>query len=268
MHLVLIDPDDQDSDIGLEQPLRRRKRLCMKDSGWRRVRRIEEPGLHFVGGLRGLALQVAPGGARTWVLRFSIAGKREDMALGGFPEITLAGAREKAREALAKADQGIDPSLDRQAARSALRASIAAAKTFAECITGYVDAKSAEWKNPKHRQQVTNILWWAGRRLGFCCCHWLDCSRLHGNSDGQGRTHIRMTEIRQFGLMAYRDRTEPGDNGPTASIKAKRCCGDFLLRTASEASTASCRARTGLIILWSLVQVQHALLSCRMNKCY
>ncbi|TAJ75097.1 MAG: DUF4102 domain-containing protein, partial [Gallionellaceae bacterium] len=122
------------------------------------VGRINEPGLHFVGGVSGLALQVAPGGARTWVLRFTIAGKRRDMGLGGFPDVTLAGAREKAREARAKADQGTDPIVHRQEARSALRASAAAAKTFAECVTDYVDAKSAEWKNPKHRQQWVNTL--------------------------------------------------------------------------------------------------------------
>jgi len=122
------------------------------------VGRLRAPGLHFVGGVRGLALQVAPGGARTWVLRFSIAGKRRDMGLGGFPEIALAGAREKAREARAKADQGIDPILHRQEARSALLASAAAAKTFAQCVTGFVDAKSAEWRNPKHRQQWINTL--------------------------------------------------------------------------------------------------------------
>lgn len=122
------------------------------------IKRLKAPGLHFVGGVAGLALQVAPGGARTWVLRFAIAGKRRDMGLGGFPDVTLAGAREKAREARAKADQGIDPILQRQEAKSALRASAAAAKTFSECTTAYVDAKSAEWKNDKHRQQWGNTL--------------------------------------------------------------------------------------------------------------
>jgi integrase len=122
------------------------------------VGRLKVPGLHFVGGVAGLALQVAPGGARTWVLRFSIAGKRRDMGLGGFPDVTLAGAREKAREARAKADQGVDPILQRQEARSALLATAAAAKTFSECTTAYVDAKSAEWRNAKHRQQWSNTL--------------------------------------------------------------------------------------------------------------
>jgi integrase len=122
------------------------------------VGRLKVPGLHFVGGVAGLALQVAPGGARTWVLRFAIAGKRRDMGLGGFPDVTLSGAREKAREARAKVDQGIDPILQRQEAKSALRASAAAAKTFSECTTAYVDAKSAEWRNAKHRQQWSNTL--------------------------------------------------------------------------------------------------------------
>ena len=31
--------------------------------------RLTTPGLHFVGGVAGLALQVLPSGGRTWVLR-------------------------------------------------------------------------------------------------------------------------------------------------------------------------------------------------------
>ncbi len=122
------------------------------------VSRLKAPGLHAVGGVAGLHLQVTESGARTWVLRFAIAGKRRDMGLGGFPDVTLAIAREKARDARAKLDDGIDPILQRQEAKSALRASAAAAKTFAQCVTGYVDAKSAEWKNAKHRQQWSNTL--------------------------------------------------------------------------------------------------------------
>ena len=38
------------------------------------VGRLAEPGLHFVGGVAGLAMQVQPSGARSWVLRFTVAG--------------------------------------------------------------------------------------------------------------------------------------------------------------------------------------------------
>lgn len=121
------------------------------------VSRLLAPGMHAVGGVAGLYLQVKPP-ARTWVLRATIGEKRRDMGLGGFPDVPLALAREKARDARLKIEQGIDPIVARQEARSALRATAAAARTFTQCATGYMDAKSAEWRNPKHRQQWANTL--------------------------------------------------------------------------------------------------------------
>jgi len=122
------------------------------------VSRIDKPGLHFVGGVAGLALQVLPSGARSWILRIQIAGRRRDMGLGGYPDVTVAGAREAAREARAKAKMGVDPIEDAKAARSALAASRTAAKTFRQCATAYVSAHKSSWKNAKHAQQWTNTL--------------------------------------------------------------------------------------------------------------
>jgi hypothetical protein len=51
------------------------------------VERLKTPGLHFVGGVSGLALQVTSPDARSWVLRVMVAGKRRDMGLGGYPKI-------------------------------------------------------------------------------------------------------------------------------------------------------------------------------------
>lgn len=56
-----------------------------KELGPLAVSRLRDPGLHFVGGVAGLALQVLPGGGRTWVLRATMGGKRRDMGLGGIP---------------------------------------------------------------------------------------------------------------------------------------------------------------------------------------
>jgi integrase len=122
------------------------------------VARLKAPGLHAVGGVAGLHLQVTDRGARTWVLRVTIGDRRRDMGLGGFPDVTLAAARDKARSAREKIEQGLDPIAERQLAKSAMLASAAAAKTFAECAIGFMDAKSAEWRNPKHRQQWANTL--------------------------------------------------------------------------------------------------------------
>jgi len=46
----------------------------------------------------GLYLRVAAAGSRSWVFRFQLAGKRRDMGLGSYPEISLAEARSRATE--------------------------------------------------------------------------------------------------------------------------------------------------------------------------
>lgn len=114
--------------------------------------------MHFVGGVAGLALQVLPSGGRSWVLRAMIGAKRRDMGLGGYPDVTLADARNAAREARAKVRAGIDPIEEARAARSFLKASQAAALTFKQCALLYIDAHEPGWKNPKHAQQWRNTL--------------------------------------------------------------------------------------------------------------
>lgn len=131
------------------------------------VSRLTTPGLHFVGGVPGLALQVLPSGGRTWVLRMVVGTKRRDMGLGGYPGVTLALAREAARVARGKVREGVDPIEEAKAVRSALRASQAAAMTFEQCAAAYIAANRAGWKNAKHAQQWTNTLTqWAYPKLG------------------------------------------------------------------------------------------------------
>ena len=55
-----------------------------KELGALAVGKIIVPGLHFVGSVQGLALQVTAGGARSWTRRVVIGGKRRDMGLGSF----------------------------------------------------------------------------------------------------------------------------------------------------------------------------------------
>jgi integrase len=122
------------------------------------VAKLDAPGLHFVGVVPGLALQVNPAGARSWTLRAVVGGKRRDMGLGNYPSVTLAMAHAKARDARELIRQGIDPIQRQQAAVSALRAATAEALTFKECAESYIRAHKDGWKNAKHRQQWANSL--------------------------------------------------------------------------------------------------------------
>lgn len=122
------------------------------------VQRLATPGLHFVGGVAGLGLQVLPSGGRSWVLRMTMGTRRRDMGLGGYPDVTLSDARTAAREARAKVREGVDPIEEARAALSALKATQLAALTFVQASEKYLAAKSSEWSNSKHRAQWESTL--------------------------------------------------------------------------------------------------------------
>ena len=117
------------------------------------VGRLNKPGMHAVGAVPGLHLQVTDTGASTWILRVLVGGRRREIGLGGYPAVTLAQAREKARMTREDIVKGIDPVEQRKAARSALFALHGARITFDECAQKFIESKAAEWRNPKHRAQ-------------------------------------------------------------------------------------------------------------------
>ncbi len=122
------------------------------------VKRLTNPGLHFVGGVPGLALQVLPTGGRTWILRVVIGGRRRDVGLGGFPEVTLAKAREKAARYREQIKSGRNPLDEVRAARSALHAAAQAAMSFQEVAKKFIDSQRLTWSNPKHAAQWQSTL--------------------------------------------------------------------------------------------------------------
>jgi integrase len=127
------------------------------------VKRLTHPGgnrnrLFSVGGVPGLHLQITPTGGRSWVLRAKVGTLRRDIGLGGFPGVTLSQARDKAREARAKIEGGIDPVEERKAAKAALVAAQRRGLTFADAVDRCLAGKLDAFKNPKHRQQWENTL--------------------------------------------------------------------------------------------------------------
>ena len=114
-----------------------------------RTVRAAAPGRHMDGTVRGLTLLVWPSGARSWVLRYQIAGRRRDMGLGPYPEITLARAREKALEARRLVKEGIDP-MDARRRTKVL--------TFQAAAEALIESKRPGWRNAKHAAQWTATL--------------------------------------------------------------------------------------------------------------
>jgi len=111
-----------------------------------------------VGGVNGLYMQITPSGGRTWVLRVVVGAKRRDIGLGGFPSVTLAQARDKAREARDMIEKGIDPVEQRKAAKVRLVLAQRKGLLFSEAVDRALAAKLDAFRNQKHRAQWRSTL--------------------------------------------------------------------------------------------------------------
>jgi integrase len=116
------------------------------------------PASFAVGGVAGLHLQVTPGGAKTWLLRVVVGARRREIGLGAYPEISLASARDRAREARDAIRRGVDPVEQRKAARSAMVSAQQRGLTFKEAVERCLAAKTAEFGNAKHAKQWRSTL--------------------------------------------------------------------------------------------------------------
>lgn len=115
------------------------------------VKRITKPGLFAVGGVAGLHLQVKTTGARSWILRAKVGDKRRDIGLGGYPDVSLALARDGAREARDQIRRGVDPAEERKARKQALKAAQAKALTFSKAAVRCHQTKVPEFRSVKHQ---------------------------------------------------------------------------------------------------------------------
>ena len=118
--------------------------------------RAKRPGYYADGG--GLYLQVTPAGSRSWIYRFALAGRRREMGLGPFPDVSLADARAAASTARATVKAGRDPIAVRDAERAGQRLLEARGVTFDAATKQFLGDHETTWKNEKHRQQWRNTL--------------------------------------------------------------------------------------------------------------
>jgi integrase len=114
----------------------------------------------------GLYLQVAPGGSKSWLFRYTLRGKAREMGLGAAATspveeeggaVPLAAAREAARQAKAQLRRGTDPIEARRASERA-RTTAAPEHSFRSVADFYVAAHQAGWSSAKFRMQWRSTL--------------------------------------------------------------------------------------------------------------
>ena len=97
------------------------------------------PGRHGDG--HGLMLLVKPSGAKSWVQRIMVNGRRRDLGLGSFDFVALAEARELAYQNRKLARAGGDPLAERRAT--------ATMPTFAQATEAVIEFHAKGW-SPRH----------------------------------------------------------------------------------------------------------------------
>ena len=102
-------------------------------------------GYHADGG--GLYLQVTASGARSWILRYQIDGRRREMGLGPLALFGLAQARERALEARRMIADGIDPIEIRRQSKTK------PSRTWGEAVDDFITMRRVEWKTGEQERQ-------------------------------------------------------------------------------------------------------------------
>jgi hypothetical protein len=98
----------------------------------------------------GLFLLVPPGGTKSWVCRVQKNGNRRDFGLGSASKISLAQARERARQIRTWMEMGLDPLFERRKAKGV--------PTFKEAAAKILAAHRKTWRNEKHEAQWLQTL--------------------------------------------------------------------------------------------------------------
>ena len=108
----------------------------------RAVATIDVHGRHADGG--GLYLSISPNGGRRWVFLYRWHGKPTEIGLGSARDVTLARARELARQARGNLAEGTNPKDVRTGLKTA---------SFGDCADRVIETMRPSWRNEKHAAQ-------------------------------------------------------------------------------------------------------------------
>ena len=128
--------------------------MALTDMKIRNIRPADKVTQHTDG--RGLYLEVQLSGSKLWRYKYRYMGKQKRLALGRYPDVSLAEARKRRDDARSKLDAGRDPLVERK--REKLVAAFSAANTFAEIAREYIDKRVAEGQSQATTQKANWLL--------------------------------------------------------------------------------------------------------------
>lgn len=114
----------------------------------------------------GLFLQVMPSGQKYWRLKYYFAGKEKLLALGVYPDVSLAVARKMRDAARAKLAEGIDPSEAKKVEKR--KAKLNADNTFEAVALDWLEERKSVVQISQHEKTLArlknDVFPWLGKR--------------------------------------------------------------------------------------------------------
>jgi len=136
--------------------------MALTDTAIRNAKPKEKP--YKVADSQGLYLLVNPRGSKLWRVKYRMNGAERKLALGAYPEITLAearAARDAARRQLAHA---VDPNVAKRQAR--IEASMRAGNSFATVAEELIAKRKQEGVSPRTLEKYIWLLKLLGPEFG------------------------------------------------------------------------------------------------------
>jgi integrase len=122
-----------------------------------RVNSLKAPGKYAAG--LGLYIVIRRPGDKAWAFRYMVNGRARQLGLGPLHTVSLAEARNRAREARQLILDGRDPIEVRHEARAAAKIERLKTMTFRQAANDFLQtAKIESFKNDKHRKQWRSTL--------------------------------------------------------------------------------------------------------------
>lgn len=123
--------------------------MPLTDATIRKTKPAEKPFKLF--DERGLFLLVSPTGGKHWRFKYRFNAKEKLISLGGYPDVSLAEAREKREAARKRVAAGVDPSEERRAAKAATE------DTFEALAREWFDKFKAQWTEGHRRTVIARM---------------------------------------------------------------------------------------------------------------
>ena len=138
--------------------------MALTDTAIRKAKPKEKP--YKVADERGMYLEVMPNGSKYWRMKYRHNGKEKRLALGVYPDVPLADARDRRDQARKRLANGIDPGAAKQAEKRTARAETQDSfeALAREWFAKYSPRWAASHSNKIIRRMERDIFPWIGKQ--------------------------------------------------------------------------------------------------------